>query len=316
MNETNKWRPTLSTIFEGCDCDDCNDGNFIDHNNETKHDNDNQTPHVIIHPRPHGRRLNHINNLHLNSHRKINQMIIFDWDDTLFPTTAFKHGSPFTPNQLYNCGRRLLQTLVKYIRYYDSSNIYIITNGMKFWIKESLFILSSLSSKYHHIHSGLAKNDYFQLISDLLFNNNEINIKIISAQCEQGINYPGEFTRWKEETFKKYAKEHFLLKHRDIRKYNLNILTVIGDSLQEHRAAFYAFQYLENKRRSANWFRGKYILQRIRLDRFPSFDQYMDQLGGLIYRCNEISYQEESFNAKSHDLNAEVSDLDFYEEHY
>eukprot|EP01083_Nonionella_stella_P075010 203670_1 len=86
------------------------------------------------------------------SYSLINKLVVFDWDDTLFPTTKIKQMSnqqnasfsdvDYTQlNELSCCIYTLLSS---FIAKYGARNIRILTASEKGWIKQSLSIVGNI----------------------------------------------------------------------------------------------------------------------------------------------------------------------------
>jgi len=132
-----------------------------------------------------------------------NTLIIFDWDDTLFPTKWFiknnidlnesydaqKYGMYF--KNLDNVLSKLLQ------KCYALGNVIIITNAMPIWIETSVNILPKTKNTIK-------------------------NIKLISAR--KNYQFSCKMTEWKKMAFEKENNKKFI-----------NILS-IGDALYEYNA--------------------------------------------------------------------------------
>jgi len=73
-------------------------------------------------------------------------IVIFDWDDTLFPTSSIIHKeeSDVTLQQLYRFGKAAYELLNEYITVFGHRNLYIVTNGAVNWVLTSLQDLSEV----------------------------------------------------------------------------------------------------------------------------------------------------------------------------
>jgi len=142
--------------------------------------------------------------------KKHNCIIIFDWDDTLLPTTFLTKGGCFVENmqlsphdekkisELENLVLELLKETI------EKGSVYIITNAGLEWVNYS------------------SKRFYPKIIPIL------DKIKIVSARGEYEKTYPGNSRQWKIEAFL------MLQKSVDI-KLVTNIIC-LGDSLFEMEA--------------------------------------------------------------------------------
>lgn len=140
-----------------------------------------------------------------------NSIIIFDWDDTLFPTTYLKnrtelHQDHRTNDVLYRKIRKLeLSVRTLLASAINKGNTFIITNAELDWVKFT-------SAKFYPLLMPLMNQ-----------------IKIISAREENQMKYPGNDRMWKIISFMNIVKN-----------YNCNKVTnivCIGDSPIEMEAA-------------------------------------------------------------------------------
>jgi FMN phosphatase YigB (HAD superfamily) len=142
--------------------------------------------------------------------KKKNSIIIFDWDDTLLPTSFLTPGGVFDENiklreidneKLLNLERAVLKLLTEAV---EKGNVYIITNAGNGWVEYSA-------------------NRFYPSIMPILE-----KIKIISARGQYEKMFPGNSRQWKIEAFLN------LLKNVNM-KLVTNIIC-IGDSLFEMEA--------------------------------------------------------------------------------
>lgn len=170
-----------------------------------------------------------------------NTIIIFDWDDTLLPTSFL------TPDGIFNESLKLsesdkekflkLENLV-YILLNDAiekGNVYIITNAGKGWVEYSA------NRFYPSIMGFLSK------------------IKIISARGEYEKLFPGNSRQWKIQAFLNLAKQV------DV-KLVTNIIC-LGDSLFEMEAG----RILASKFKEA-------FIKTIKFKEAPKLDELIKQL--------------------------------------
>jgi hypothetical protein len=139
-----------------------------------------------------------------------NSLIIFDWDDTLLPTSFLTPGGVFNEDitlseseqdKMLKLEQSVLTLLNETV---EKGNVYIITNAGKGWVEYS------------------AKRFYPSIVDVLS------KIKIISARGEYEKIYPGNSRQWKIQAFLN------LLNYVDV-KLVTNIIC-IGDSLFEMEA--------------------------------------------------------------------------------
>lgn len=187
-----------------------------------------------------------------NKHRTL---IIFDWDDTLFPTSwLVKNGIDLTNNNtqqqyivlfssldlvLYN----LLNTLTL------NNQVVIITNAVKKWVELSTIVLPK---------TGTIITKY---------------IPIVSARDLYKQQYPEDMTQWKKHTFKNLVHNYYK------NSKSQNIISV-GDAEYEFLATTNLYDtsaYNNNK-----------LLKTVKLFQDPSFDSLLNQLKLLSHSFNKI----------------------------
>ena len=169
-----------------------------------------------------------------------NSIFIFDWDDTLFPTSfLMKEGIVDKNNlskELINNFGILEKNIINIINFaLSKGDVYIITNSSIAWFKYSF-------------------DKYFSNLKNIF---NKINI--ISARDKYGHIYPGEFKIWKENAFLSLRK-----------KININLVTNIicfGDSLIELEAV----KLLANKLNES-------FIKRIKFKKNPGIEDLINQL--------------------------------------
>ena len=100
--------------------------------------------------------------------------VVFDWDDTLFPTTAFLNmrESGLDHVELEKLSKSVLCLLHQYLFVYGQQNVFIVTNADKRWILQSLNMAIDLCQRYSIQNS-------FKPIRSLILNG---NIMTISAK--------------------------------------------------------------------------------------------------------------------------------------
>ena len=142
--------------------------------------------------------------------KKSNSIFIFDWDDTLLPTSFLSPGGIFNIDlQLTRSDREKLKKIEKEVFNLLNSSIskgdvYIITNADKGWVE------FSINKIYPSLLTIIPK------------------IKIISAREKYGHIFPGNFQKWKIEAFLEL-----------LTNFNLNLITnliCVGDSFFEIEA--------------------------------------------------------------------------------
>jgi hypothetical protein len=139
-----------------------------------------------------------------------NSLIIFDWDDTLLPTSFLTPGGVFNEDLTLSESEKDKMLKLEHSVFtllnetVEKGNVYIITNAGKGWVEYS------------------AKRFYPSIVEILS------KIKIISARGEYEKIYPGNSRQWKIQAFLN------LLNYVDV-KLVTNIIC-IGDSLFEMEA--------------------------------------------------------------------------------
>ena len=148
-----------------------------------------------------------------------NSIIIFDWDDTLLPTTYLTKENLMQEEIIPDFEKEKLEilenTVAKILTMAMSKGeVYIITNSGTGWVEGSA-------------------NKFYPLLSELLQ-----KIKIISARNEYEDEYPGNAKEWKVHSF-------LSLREKVNQKLVTNILC-LGDSLFEIEAGkLLASQFME-----------------------------------------------------------------------
>ena len=170
-----------------------------------------------------------------------NSIIIFDWDDTLLPTSFLTPGGVFDENmklpqpeqdKISKLEQAVLKLLTEAV---EKGNVYIITNAGNGWVEYS------------------TKRFYPSILQILE------KIKIISARGEYEQKYPGNSRQWKIEAFLNLQKS-----------LNVELVTniiCIGDSLFE----------MEAGRILASRFKEAFI-KTIKFREAPKLDELMKQL--------------------------------------
>ena len=180
-----------------------------------------------------------------------NSIIIFDWDDTLLPTSFLSPGGYFNydiklskddKNKLSKIENEVLNLLNNAI---NKGDTYIITNAEKGWVELSAFKF------YPKIKNILPK------------------IKIISARDKYSEIFPGDLKKWKIEAFLN------LMKYINV-KLVTNIIS-IGDSFFE----------IEAGKIFASKFREAFI-KTIKFKEIPKLDDLLKQLNVVNKRFDHI----------------------------
>ena len=140
--------------------------------------------------------------------KKFNSLFIFDWDDTLFPTTFFINKKLLNEENIseeilkpFYILEKIIINIINFA--INKGDVYIITNSCIDWFRYS-------SSKYFPNLKNILKL-----------------IKTISSRDEQEL-YPGENKLWKEKTF--------LDLRREINNNLVTNIICLGDSVVELEA--------------------------------------------------------------------------------
>ena len=183
--------------------------------------------------------------------KQYNSIIIFDWDDTLLPTTFLTPGGIFEENMKLsdvdkNIMSKLEESVLKLLtESVEKGNVYIITNAGKGWVEYS------------------AKKFYPSIMTILS------KIKIISARGEYEKAFPGDSRQWKIEAF-------LNLKNT----VNMNLVTniiCIGDSLFEMEAG----RILASKFSEA-------FIKTVKFKEAPKMDELIKQLNVVYLQFGTI----------------------------
>ena len=180
-----------------------------------------------------------------------NTLIIFDWDDTLLPTSFLTPGGSFNEEiKLSDSDIEKLKKIEECVfliltESIEKGNVFIITNAGKGWVEFSA-------------------NKFYPSILELLK-----KIEIISARGEFEKKYPGNSRQWKIQAF------------LDLLKYvNIKLVTNIicmGDSLFEMEAG----RILASKFKEA-------FIKTIKFKEAPKLDELIKQLKLVCHQFNSI----------------------------
>ena len=186
-----------------------------------------------------------------NKPKTHNSLIIFDWDDTLLPTSFLTKGGVFNEDivlnendkkkmeKLENSALNLLNNAI------TKGDVYIITNAGLGWVEYSA-------------------NRFYPKVYEILS-----KIQIISARGEWEKAFPGDSRKWKIQTF-------LSLEKRLNTKLVTNIIC-LGDSLFE----------IEAGRVLANCFREAFV-KTIKFKEGPKLDELNKQLLLVANQFNSI----------------------------
>ncbi len=180
-----------------------------------------------------------------------NSLIIFDWDDTLLPTSYLTQVGFFNPNMNINAIAQKKISKIEKSAYkilklaISKGDAYIITNAEEGWVEYSI------QRFYPKLYEILPK------------------INIISARGEWENTYPGDSREWKIQTFLR-------LQERLNKKLVTNIIC-LGDSFCE----------MEAGRVLAKCFREAFV-KTIKFKEFPKLDELNKQLLLVFNQFNSI----------------------------
>merc|ERR1719334_1417858 len=163
------------------------------------------------------------------------RLVIFDWDDTIYPTTSWYLGKQkWTCSQLEEFGKAAYEFLTKYIETFGVENVYIVTNGKAHWIQKSLDAVIKKLKTY----SVLPLSWY--RIQKLL--TTKLARHVISARSLHDVEYPQQPTKWKTLCFKQIAKNHFGTETQR----RCSIIS-IGDAMDEYEASIYTQKWMKSE---------------------------------------------------------------------
>jgi len=218
--------------------------------------------------------------------RKERYLVIFDWDDTLFPTTMVfgDQRRTLTSSEIHALGKSVYEVLEKYLEDFGAENLFIVTNGSKSWVLESLKIISRQykdsfdeeTDDEKETVNSYREEDYFAAIYNTLISPQAI--PIISAQDEHKNRYPQQPTLWKTLSFKSIVKNHFDLYSSS--DDNIFCIVSIGDSDDEFKASLEGKQLINTMNR-LNRTNNIARLHRIKLKAEPTLKVMMNQLALL-----------------------------------
>ena len=198
---------------------------------------------------------------------KRRNLIIWDWDDTLFPTYSFRTHQDSKDAAFM----KKLMILVSYIAeifsamidLYGAENIVIGTNASDKWIDKCLNV-DIVQSIFMNFQSMLKEH----------------RIATISASTDRiTAKYPEDHRKWKEVVFSEYFRDYFFEEEDEEHAVCTNCITSIGDSLCEYEASHNASQWVKNR-----------VLHRIRLKANPSMND-------MIFQLKEIAALTHRFGA-------------------
>ena len=183
--------------------------------------------------------------------KKHNCLIIFDWDDTLLPTSVLTKGSTFYDDiQLSPSEQKKMEELENLVlellnETIEKGSVYIITNAGKGWVEYSA-------------------NKFYPKIVPILE-----KIKIVSARGEYEKEFPGNSRQWKIEAF--------LMLQNTVNMQLVTNIICLGDSLFEMEAG----RILASKFSEA-------FIKTIKFREAPKLDELIKQLKLVCKQFNSI----------------------------
>jgi hypothetical protein len=186
-------------------------------------------------------------------------LIIWDWDDTIFPTFCFKTNQWRRDNLFMSKLRTLVsfteEAFESMITLYGADCVVIVTNGSSEWIQKCLNE-DVITSVYDCFQKLLQKH----------------NIKTISASTEAITKlHPDDPQKWKEVVFRRLFDQHFGDSDLGDGVKNVHCITSIGDSLCEFNASDTASKWMEHR-----------VLNRLRLRPNPTVDVMIKQMKTVV----------------------------------
>ena len=127
--------------------------------------------------------------------KTVKYLVIFDWDDTLFPTTAITSngGKGINVRDLLNLGKSVYELLEEYIARFGAKNLFIVTNAKKSWFLRSLKMVSDICKAYfeetnEEMEQKESNLHYWALIYNDFSSSH--SIPVFSAQDEFAHRFP------------------------------------------------------------------------------------------------------------------------------
>jgi len=230
---------------------------------------------------------------------KHQRVVIFDWDDTLFPTSAWvssdRNSSKLNKSAdlaaLRRVGKAVYDVLAYYLKLFGAKNVRVVTNGTKEWVLKSL---TRCSRRYRELCVGEEKMpdldadaDHFAAIYNSFVS---LDILVSSARDMHSQKFPQHGASWKMRAFKSIAKRHFnLFSSSDNNVYEI---VSIGDSEDEFVASFETKRMLETQNR-LNRNNNVVRLHRVKLKKHPRIEDILSQIAMLTVEAEALLHAEE-----------------------
>jgi len=215
----------------------------------------------------------------------LTNIIIIDWDDTLFPTSwVNKNNIKFDDRNTVDKYKLYFLELDKTISSFleslqKISDVYIVTNANINWIKSCLQML--------------------QLTANVIIQN---NIRLVSARD----NYSGKKdspTEWKIFTFQDIINDILNKINFNFKKNTILNIISLGDAMYEYIALIklntFLRKFIEDKLKDNNC-NFNYLLKNIKFMDKPEFNYIIDQIQLVDKKkdeiINKLSYIDMKFN--------------------
>eukprot|EP01083_Nonionella_stella_P074715 202804_1 len=192
------------------------------------------------------------------------QVVVFDWDDTLFPKTQLQKGSALSIDQIRSLTQSVYQLLQKYIEVFGADNVNIITNGKEGWVLKSLEILNEITRD---------NAPCIALIRDLI---SRKQLTVVSGQKLFAKKHPKQPYLWKRMAitqllYKQFVSPNLVYCAASMPK-PVYTLICVGDSKDEY----------EGSMKAANWIHCKYktkiMVHRVKLKPKPQLKYMMNEI--------------------------------------
>eukprot|EP01083_Nonionella_stella_P114134 337120_1 len=198
-------------------------------------------------------------------HTSRKNLIIWDWDDTIFPTYAFRTHQD-RKDKHFKAKLSILVCLIErvfteMIDIYGASNIIIVTNGSPSWVHKCLNvdIVRPIFLKFQ----TLLQTHKIQSIS--------------ASTPEMTRRYPTNPYKWKETVFSRLFRRVFDGKYTGGVPH-VPCITSIGDSLYEYKASFNASRHMKHR-----------ILNRVKFKSNPSLNDMIFQFQDILSRIHTFA---------------------------
>eukprot|EP01083_Nonionella_stella_P063449 164867_1 len=210
-------------------------------------------------------------------------LVIFDWDNTLFPTFELQNPDlnkfRVTSEKLGALSQAIYEVISVYIAAYKARNIRIVSASAKGWIRSSLLRVYNIGC--------------FKEIYNLIFVKHQIQL-IHPKSIYLPFTAPRQVSVWKYRVFQVLLRDRYEKK----RIYEMNThhtLISIGDSIYEFEASKQAAMAFNNV-----------FVHRLKLIEQPSLKEMMDQMRALLEPVNGF-FHVSSKRSKMKNGNANIT---------